>query len=436
MSKPKIQLSYFLLLFILILIPTLTLAEKSVGQLDDSSRFYGNQSLNSLVDGDQMILTLPGGGVRVEIAGEESAYMVSDHLHSGRVTVTENNLISEQITYTPFGNTPSAGEGRYTGMAFEPETATYDYHARRYDPTIARFTGVDIARSSISPYTYTENNPVVYVDPTGQTRTGAVVSSRVQTLADKLVGKTSKFNSTTRFLSALEPTVKDFFINLIILQYSDHQNIYYDFIGKVARSKSPASKEGAFADLYTITSRLLFVDPKGSALETIDMPPVNTEQRDTIIEKLREFNRLTNEHRTFERKRSALLKKFKGDERAYYRSSKSMKVLKKSATSAFGLSKGYGNCGEISHCIGGQIAEIDPEVNVEVFGNVVLEHGFTVVGRDPKTDIHTPMSWNKEALIVDGWLGFTAPARDYYATGKNMEYFNPDHSIVRIFHFE
>ena len=56
-------------------------------------------------------------------------------------------------------------------MTFEPETATYDYHARRYDPTVARFTGPDAIRESISPYSYTENNPIFYLDPNGLGRT-------------------------------------------------------------------------------------------------------------------------------------------------------------------------------------------------------------------------------------------------------------------------
>jgi len=52
-------------------------------------------------------------------------------------------------------------------MNYEPETATYDYHARAYDGSTARFTSPDAIRESISPYSYTENNPVNFVDPDG-----------------------------------------------------------------------------------------------------------------------------------------------------------------------------------------------------------------------------------------------------------------------------
>jgi len=50
-----------------------------------------------------------------------------------------DNSVSEQSDYTPFGDTPAnttetAEASQYTGMNYEPESATYDYHARDYDP--------------------------------------------------------------------------------------------------------------------------------------------------------------------------------------------------------------------------------------------------------------------------------------------------------------
>ena len=165
-------------------LPTMAMAETG------TNRFYGGQSLNSIVDGEKMTFTLPGGA-KVAMVDQETAYTVPDHTQSTQLAVEADNTTSKPVTYTPFGyNQATALTESYTGMTFEPETATYDYHARRYDPSVGRFTSIDTAKTSISPYTYTDNNPINKIDPDGLRPISLILYSAYgTTMRDQVVGR-------------------------------------------------------------------------------------------------------------------------------------------------------------------------------------------------------------------------------------------------------
>ncbi|CAH1001438.1 hypothetical protein LEM8419_02341 [Neolewinella maritima] len=120
-------------------------------------------------------------------------YTLRDHLGSSRVsfsdlngdgniTATTNRLTSELLDeqhYYPFG---MAMQGpwvehsgredlhRYNGKELNEELGLFDYGARWYDPTIARWNAVDpLADSyaSITPYAYVGNSPIKFIDPDG-----------------------------------------------------------------------------------------------------------------------------------------------------------------------------------------------------------------------------------------------------------------------------
>jgi RHS repeat-associated protein len=95
----------------------------------------------------------------------------------------------------------------YNGKELQGELGLqwYEYGFRMYDPVLGRFPSVDPAAerySSISPYAYCANNPIIYIDPTGMyieegsqkewdRQKGNVTSQRdyLQNRVDKLTAK-------------------------------------------------------------------------------------------------------------------------------------------------------------------------------------------------------------------------------------------------------
>ena len=136
-----------------------------------ANNFYGTGSLKPMVKESETTIYFPGGA-KLATESDEARYSLTDHLNSTRLAVASDNEVSRATDYTPFGDTPSdttltTEAGQYTGQAYEPETATYDYHARSYDPTVARFTAVDTLRQTPGSYTYVSNNPINRIDPSG-----------------------------------------------------------------------------------------------------------------------------------------------------------------------------------------------------------------------------------------------------------------------------
>ncbi|MGB3468414.1 MAG: RHS repeat-associated core domain-containing protein, partial [Cyclobacteriaceae bacterium] len=105
-------------------------------------------------------------------------YNLTDHLGNVRVTVDQAGTVIQKDDYYPFGMTFNSWtdgglKNNYLnqGKEYQPGTGCYDYEARFYDPAIARWTVTDPLASyepSWSPFRYGFNNPIRYVDPSGQ----------------------------------------------------------------------------------------------------------------------------------------------------------------------------------------------------------------------------------------------------------------------------
>ena len=151
---------------------------------DDGARtlnLYGG-GMRPLVEERDGVQTLniygPGGRIIAQVVrdgqgSEEVRYLLTDHLGSTRVVVDAEGNAMARYEYAPHGETTVAGSKgaevryRYTGHPYDEGQELYETPARGYDPTLGRFLSVDPRRQDASPYVYTGNNPVGYVDPTG-----------------------------------------------------------------------------------------------------------------------------------------------------------------------------------------------------------------------------------------------------------------------------
>ncbi len=93
-----------------------------------------------------------------------------------KVVHTQASVI-QQDDYYPFGltfNSYVSGDEnlyKYNGKEEQKETGWYDYGARMYMADVGRWGVIDPAADEyfpISPYTYVANNPLIFIDPTGE----------------------------------------------------------------------------------------------------------------------------------------------------------------------------------------------------------------------------------------------------------------------------
>ena len=111
------------------------------------------------------------------IATEDPRGILSYYLHNAHGDVINlvngNGEIQNAYKYDAFGNTTDyaakvSNRFLYAGEQFDKVTGQYYLRARYYDPELGRFTQEDPYRGDgLNLYAYVSNNPIRYVDPTG-----------------------------------------------------------------------------------------------------------------------------------------------------------------------------------------------------------------------------------------------------------------------------
>jgi len=99
------------------------------------------------------------------------SYFLNDHLGSTVGLTDAIGNLAEMETYDSFGNGGSGARTRYTytGRERDPDTGILYYRARFYDQQIGRFLSEDPLGlgPGPNPYEYGYDNPLRYIDPTG-----------------------------------------------------------------------------------------------------------------------------------------------------------------------------------------------------------------------------------------------------------------------------
>ena len=133
-------------------------------------------------DGDNIIADLDGNyalktgyarandlSTMYNAQGDEWYYIMSDR---GDTIQMYNDTTETNYLYDAYGNqqtetTSDINPFRYSGEYYDAETGFIYLRARYYDPSIGRFISEDSIRDGTNWYAYCENNPVLFVDPTG-----------------------------------------------------------------------------------------------------------------------------------------------------------------------------------------------------------------------------------------------------------------------------
>ncbi|MDN3024438.1 polymorphic toxin-type HINT domain-containing protein [Streptomyces sp. S.PB5] len=127
---------------------------------------------------------LGGGNQAIRTDDGKLSFLIGDHHGTSELAVNATDLSMQQRRSTPFGaargQAPTSWPGQRGFIGGTDDTTTGLVHlgAREYDTTTGRFISVDPVMDSADPqqmngYSYTENNPVTYKDPTGRTKCDA-----------------------------------------------------------------------------------------------------------------------------------------------------------------------------------------------------------------------------------------------------------------------
>ena len=128
-------------------------------------------------------------------------HYASDEMGSiTHIVDSENKEILNHYEYDAWGNLTSCEEKvqnrfRFNGQQYDPISQQYYLRARYYNPVIGRFTQEDTYNvDGLNLYVYCRNNPVSYVDPSGN-----ICDSAAETIRRKIMTNQATLNERKKY---------------------------------------------------------------------------------------------------------------------------------------------------------------------------------------------------------------------------------------------
>ncbi|WP_409177277.1 RHS repeat-associated core domain-containing protein [Brevibacillus fortis] len=179
-----------------------------------------------------------GNGIlfrKLHSGGQQGGYYLGDSLGNVKKIVDKNGQVLNTYEYDIWGNIVSKSESManpftYTSEIYDAETGLYYLRARYYDPSVGRFISEDAYKGqvenplSLNRYTYVHNNPLRFVDPSG---------NKIKGLDFSWSGFLLRYDNNVSVANLLEARweneiSKEAFLGNVGIEFDDWEDILYE----------------------------------------------------------------------------------------------------------------------------------------------------------------------------------------------------------------
>ncbi|PWB38389.1 MAG: hypothetical protein C3F02_03480 [Parcubacteria group bacterium] len=188
-------------------------------------KYVGKYFEKDLANNSKVHIFLNGQNLATINNASDPFFVISDHLGSNSLITDNTGSVLESSEYSPFGVIvfsnkilDTDNDYKFTGHEYDDENALQYFGARYYDNGLGRFSSIDPLMIDIlnadkynkdiavllsnpqelNSYAYAINNPVVYLDPSGNASIGAMFKSFVSSVTTFISNIFNKPNSANQ----------------------------------------------------------------------------------------------------------------------------------------------------------------------------------------------------------------------------------------------